>query len=294
MWRSASLLERGTCRVVWTPPRAGWNRAEVWAPELHFVRARWYLYYAASNGRNANHRMGVLRSVSDNAQGEYEDLGQMYTGDDVAGRTDNRWAIDGTVLELRGQLYFAWSGWADHRDEQHLYIAAMSDPATVSSNRVRIVPNDCHPWERVKECPRHRGLHEGPAFLRRHGKLFIVYSCSGSWEHTYKLGLLSMDEAADPMDPCSWTKHRQPAMQSTRDVFGIGHCSFTTSTDGREDWVLFHSKKSRVDGWLRSVHAQRFGWTADGLPDLGRPLSAGERMPVPGLPPAPTPRRFAA
>ena len=285
VWRSASLLERGTCAVIWTPPRCGWNRAEVWAPELHYVRGHWYVYYAASNGRNENHRMGVLRSVTDDPQGQFQNLGQMYTGDDVAGKTNNRWAIDGTVLDLAGQLYFAWSGWEDHRDVQHLYMARMSDPATVSSNRVRLCPNNCHEWEHVGETRAQRGLHEGPAFLHRHGRLFLVYSCSGSWEPTYKLGLLSMPESADPMDPASWTKHPSPVMQSTADVYGIGHCSFTTSADGREDWILFHSKKTKRHGWPRSVHAQRFGWTADGLPDFGRPLKAGERMPAPAQPP---------
>ena len=133
IWKSDSLIERGESAVVWFPPRGGWNRAEVWAPELHYVRGAWYIYYAASNGRNANHRMGVLRSLGEDAQGPYESLGQMYTGDDIDVCTENRWAIDGTILELNQQLYFIWSGWEDHRDIQHLYIAKMSDPATICS-----------------------------------------------------------------------------------------------------------------------------------------------------------------
>src|ERR1700761_4892676 len=60
VWKSQSMVERGERSVVWTPPRYGWNRAEVWAPELHFIRGLWYIYYAASDGQNANHRMGVL------------------------------------------------------------------------------------------------------------------------------------------------------------------------------------------------------------------------------------------
>ncbi len=83
-------------------------------------------------------------------------------------------------------------------------------------------------------------------------------------------------------------------MQSTADVFGIGHCSFTTTADGREDWILFHSKKTKRHGWPRSVHAQPFGWTADGLPDFGRPLKPGERMPAPATPPAVQPMRWVA
>src|SRR4051812_39971587 len=56
VWRSRTLTERGVGRMVWSPPTRGWNRAQVWAPELHYLRGQWYIYYAASNGRNVNHR----------------------------------------------------------------------------------------------------------------------------------------------------------------------------------------------------------------------------------------------
>lgn len=272
-------------------PRFGWNRAEVWAPELHYIRGSWYIYYAASDGRNKNHRMGVLRSMTDDPQGEYEDMGQMYTGDDIDGRSNNRWAIDGTILELNDRLYFLWSGWQDHQDIQHLYIAEMSDPATISSRRVQMCPNDCHAWEHVGEDRSERGLHEGPAILHRNGRVMVVYSCSGSWQASYKLGMLTMRENADPMNPVSWMKHDQPLFDSTDDVFGIGHCSFTTSVDGSQDWILFHSKKSRREGWDRSVHAQQFGWNSDGLPDFGMPFKHGKEIARPSR--VPSRRRVA-
>jgi GH43 family beta-xylosidase len=215
----------------------------------------------------------------------------MYTGDDLAGRTQNRWAIDGTVLELNQQLYFIWSGWEDHRDIQYLYIATMSDPATISSNRVKLCSNNQHLWEHVGHDRNQRGLHEGPAILRRNRRVILIYSCSGSWQATYKLGMLSMRENSNPMEPTSWTRHPQPVFDSTLNVFGVGHCSFTTSTDGREDWILFHAKKSRSDGWDRQVHAQRFGWGANGLPEFGSPISAGVEIAVPG---ARSPRKRAA
>src|SRR5437879_5146350 len=60
VWQSHSPLERGLGRIVWAPPRRGWNSRQVWAPEIHHIHGRWYIYYAASDGRNANHRMGVL------------------------------------------------------------------------------------------------------------------------------------------------------------------------------------------------------------------------------------------
>ena len=294
VWKSPSLTRRGERRVVWTAPRHGWNRAQIWAPELHHVAGRWHLYYSASEGRNATHQMGVLRALSDDPQGRYEDAGPLYTGDEISTHRNNRWAIDGTVFELRGRLYFLWSGWEDHRDVQHLYLAAMSDPCTIGSNRVRLCPNDCHPWERVGERREERGLHEGPQVLHRNGKLFLVYSCSGSWQPTYKLGLLYMDEQADPMDAGSWKKHHEPVFDSTREVFGVGHCCFTQSPDGTEDWMLYHSKRYRWDSWTREVRAQRFAWREDGFPDFGRPVESGIPLAVPSgdaVPPQAVPAR---
>ena len=270
VWKSTTFAQRGTPKTVWTPPRRAWNSAEVWAPELHHLNNRWFIYYAASDGKNANHRMGVLAATTDDPQGPYEDLGPLYTGDDIATKTDNRRAIDGTPFQHNGQLYFLWSGWQDHRDIQHLYIAKMGDPATITTSRQRLAPNDCHAWERVSEDPTRRGLHEGPALLRRHGRIHLIYSCSGSWEHTYKLGLLHMPLWADPMRAESWTKHPTPIFAPTKDHFGVGHCSFTTDEQGN-DVMFYHAKKSRRVGWDRTVHAQRFTWSAEGFPQFAAP-----------------------
>lgn len=281
VWKSRSLTERGQQKVIWTPARRSWNSRQIWAPELHFVRGKWFIYYAASNGYNVNHRMGVLEAVTDDPQGPWIDRGPLYTGDDMAGQTDNRWAIDGTLLELSGRLYFIWSGWEDHRDIQHLYIAEMSDPATIATNRVRVCPNDCHPWERIGERHGERGLHEAPQILVRNGRVMLIYSCSGSWQPTYKLGMLTMDASADPMDSRNWKKHTAPVFDSTPEVFGVGHCCFTTSPDGTEDWILYHSKRYRWDGWDRVVRAQPFTWDGNGMPVFGKPVASGVKLAMP-------------
>lgn len=279
--RSCSLTSLGEKSIVWRSPEKGPYSRQVWAPELHRLDGRWYIYVAASNGRNETHRMIVLEGTSDDPTGEFRFKAELYTGDDLRGRTRNRWAIDGTVLEHEGRRYLLWSGWHDERDEQGLYIAPLANPWTLSAARVRLCANDDHLWERVGDSSRGRGLNEGPQVLQRAGRVFVVYSCSGSWEPSYKLGMLELSSGGDPLDPSAWRKHARPVFEQTTATFGVGHCSFVTSPDGAEDWIVYHAKVSREHGWQRILHAQPFTWDASGLPDFGVPLGATVELPRP-------------
>jgi GH43 family beta-xylosidase len=74
------------------------------------------MYFAADDGKNANHRMYVLENSSrDPLEGEWVFKGQL--GDDT-----NKWAIDASVFENRGQLYMIWSGWEGDANGQQKYL----------------------------------------------------------------------------------------------------------------------------------------------------------------------------
>ena len=200
LWKTRNLAALGSAesRVVWTPPATGPNSREIWAPELHFLNGKWYLYYAADAGNNNGHRLWVLENASsDPLQGTWTDKGQL------AAATD-KWAIDGSVFELRGQLYLLWSGWAgDANGRQDIYIARLKNPWTVAGERVRL-STPTYAWERNGDLgaasnPPHVDVNEGPELLQHDGKLFLVYSSSGCWTDTYTLGLLSAPATADVM-----------------------------------------------------------------------------------------------
>lgn len=275
---STRLSEPGAGTVVWQAPVDGPYSRQVWAPEIHFLDGRAWIYFAASDGLNANHRMFAVRASSNDPLGSYEFAGELYTGDDVSTGTNNRWAIDGTVLEHQGKRYFIWSGWEDENDVQYLYIARLDAPGKIGSNRVRLCQNDDHLWERVAENPAERGLNEAPQVLIRDERIFLIYSASASWLPTYKLGLLELDPAGDPLDPSAWRKADTPVFQSTAKTFGVGHDSFTLSPDGTEWWHVYHAKTSREPGFDRVIIIQPFTWTADGRPDFGLPLDPGTTL----------------
>ena len=284
--RLTNLVQNGV--QVWAAPDTGWNRTNVWAPELQLIDGRWYIYYAAGRTNPGEffttQRSGVLEAETADPQGRWVDRGQLYTGDDVAGRTNNRWAIDLTVERIGGQLYAFWSGWEgdapnDKTQNQNLYAARMANPYTIATNRVRVSAPD-QPWE---DNPADVGfdLQEGPAVLRNAGQIYVIYSTRESWLPNYKLGQLRLADTAAVLSPASYVK-TGPVFQSGNGVFGVGHNGFTTSPDGAEPWMVYHAKTSQQPGWDdRVVRAQKFSWNADGSPNFGTPAAAGQALPLP-------------
>jgi len=262
--------------TIWTQPADGWNSRNLWAPELHKIQNEWVIYYAAgtSGPPFTTQRSGALRAVDGDPFGEWEDMGMLYTGDDVASGTNEKWAIDLTVLELGDRLFAIWSGWEFNEDTdrtpQHLYIAEMENPWTISSDRVKISSPE-EEWEKGTEL----AINEGPEILKNDdGDVFIIYSASESWLPAYKLGQLKLTNPDQPMSAESWEK-TGPVFQGTSQVYGVGHASFTTSPDGREHWIVYHTKTDPSPGWDRVIHMQPFEWNSDGSPNFGTPVPGG-------------------
>jgi GH43 family beta-xylosidase len=284
IYRSDKLTEiKKNGVLVWTPPATGWNRANVWAPELHFIDGRWYIYYAAGEAGPPfiHQRSGVLQSVGEDPQGQYTDMGMLYTGDEFATKTNNKWAIDLTVSRIGDQLYAVWSGWEENqltdRTPQHLYIARMSNPWTISSNRVKL-SSPTASWERGSVLD----LQEGPQFLKRGDQVFIIYSTRESWMEHYRMGQLRLrSPTTSAMNPDSAIKSG-PVFAGTGGVYGAGHASFTTSPDDTEDWVVYHSKTTAAPGWEdRVIRMQKFTWNGDNSPNFGTPVATAQYIAAP-------------
>ncbi len=270
-----SLSER---KVIWTPPEDTSYSKQIWAPELHFINEKWYMYFAADDGENRNHRMYVIENSSpDPLEGTWEFKGKVSDPSD-------KWAIDGSVFEFRGHLYMLWSGWeGDINGQQNIYIARMKNPWTIDGERVRISSPE-YDWETVGDLNNpndvsHVNVNEGPVALQNKGRLFIVFSASGCWTDNYCLGILTFSGSDDLLDPLSWKKNSIPVFRQKPEagVFAPGHNSFFKSPDGNEDWILYHANSAEGQGCgrFRSPRAQKFTWKKDGTPDFGEPVSAG-------------------
>jgi len=265
---SLAGLAGGEKRTVWTPPSEGPGSRDLWAPELHFIDGRWIIYYAASDGTgDAGRRMHAVVCSGAPMDGQWSYLGMLNTA---------RPGLDGTVLEHRGHRYFLYAGYGDFPDHgSAVYIARMADAVTLTGGEVCLTQPE-YGWERQGGMP----INEGPAILRRGGRLFVVYSASTTWSEDYCLGMLTADEDADPMDPASWTKSPAPVFRKSaaNRAMAPGHNSFCRF--GGEDLIAYHAidapgGQGDLDASKRSPRVQRVLWRADGSPDFGVPAPCG-------------------
>ncbi|GAB3425814.1 glycoside hydrolase family 43 protein [Niabella aquatica] len=285
LWKTKNLaaLKTAQRKTVWTPPANTAYSKELWAPQIQYIRGKWYMYFAADDGHNHNHRMYVIENESpDPMEGEWVFKGK------VADAAD-RWAIDADVFEHKGVLYMIWSGWeGEVNGQQNIYIARMKNPWTLESERVKIsVPQ--YDWEThgylKGETPEQVNVNEGPQFLKHKDKIFIIYSASGCWTDHYTLGMLSINADEDLLTAHNWKKHPEPVFKAAPEngVYAPGHNSFFKSPNGKEDWILYHANSAPGQGCggHRSPRAQRFTWNKDGTPHFGKPVSADTPLAVP-------------
>jgi GH43 family beta-xylosidase len=281
--RDITDLSHAQKKIVWTPPATGPWSHEIWAPELHFLDGKWYIYFAADAGSNDSHRIYVLENDdADPLDGEWTFKGEVEDA-------TNKWGIDPSVFEDKGQMYLIWSGWPDDVDgEQDIYIAHLKNPWTVDSKRVRL-SQPTYPWERNGDLNRplvpHVNINEGPEILEHQKDIFLVYSASACWTDDYELGVLQAKSGADLLDPHSWKKFDHPFFKQDRaaGVYATGHNGFFQSPDGKQDWIIYHANSEPGEGCgnRRSPRAQPFTWNADGTPNFGKPISTDTAIPKP-------------
>jgi GH43 family beta-xylosidase len=251
-----------------TGPGAGF----IWAPELHYIDGKWYIYVAVGDDDKWKIRPLVLEGTGENPlEAQWVEKGLIKTNWDT-------FSLDATTFVANGQRYLVWAqndpDWGDTNTA--LLIAPMINPWTLQLPAVAITYPDL-PWERIGH-----NVNEGAYVIKRNGTIYMPYSASAT-DHNYCMGLMTAPETADLMDPKSWTKAQEPVFQSNPSTgqWGPGHNSFTVSEDGQSDLIVYHARNYKdIDGEPlydpnRHTRIQKLYWKADGTPFFGIPVPDG-------------------
>lgn len=280
--RSLSGLAKAPWIGVWKHAHdSDPNAREIWAPELHRVNGRWYIYYAADDGDNNHHRLFVLSSDGEGSGlGTFHEAGTGLPHGELHLSSD-RWAIDPNVFTAAdGKLYLTWSctNFSDSTFPQRICLAPMRDAVTVAGPTVYLSTPD-ETWE-----TRGKPIQEGPVGYTRDGRTYITYSGSASWiPNDYAVGLLTLQQGANPLDASAWKKSG-PIFDHHGKVYGPGSVVFVPSPDGHEYWNVYHAidrLTCKPAYACRDIRMQPMHFDGQGAPVLGVPIDPGVRLALP-------------
>ncbi|MDF3056584.1 MAG: alpha-N-arabinofuranosidase [Rariglobus sp.] len=273
--RTLGELATAEARIIWRKHPTGPMGAHIWAPELHFIDDKWYVYFTAGEAENKwAIRPYVLEGEGVNPlEARWSEKGRLKLGWDS-------FSLDGTTFAHRGARYFVWTQMENGAKGTNLYIARMDTPWSITGV-ITCLTKPEYDWER-----RGHWVNEGPAVLVKNGRVWMSYSASAT-DANYCLGLLSAPAGTDLLRADSWSKSPDPVFRSdvAANQFGPGHNGFTTTPDGKTDILVYHSrnyekiKGDPLNNPDRATRAQIIRWRPDGTPDFGSPVADGPFKP---------------
>lgn len=253
---------------VWHKHENGPMSEHIWAPELHYINGEWYIYYAGGEKEDVwKIRPYVLHCKdADPITGTWEELGMMKCAaeDEFSFRA---FSLDATVFENKGKYYYIWAEKVSvGKQISNLYIAEMETPNQLKTVQVLLTTPD-YDWERVGFW-----VNEGPAVIKKNGKIFVTYSASETGA-AYCVGMLTADEESDLLDPLSWKKERYPVLETDASlaIYGPGHNSFTKDENGNDIMVYHARTEEKIEGnplYNPNRHAMlmKVQWDEEGRP----------------------------
>ncbi len=239
-------LKEAEEKTLWVKHESGPQSIHIWAPELHKIGDNWYIYYAAGDKDDVwEIRPYVLKCLgSDPMKDDWVEMGmlQAAAGDEFSFKA---FSLDATVFAYQKEHYIVWAEKTGvGKKISNLYIARLVAPNILATPQVLITTPD-YEWERVGFW-----VNEGAAVLEHKDRLYLTFSASETGI-SYCMGLLTLEENGDVLDPNAWIKTREPVLVTDEAIglYGPGHNSFVKAEDGETDLCIYHVRQeTQIEG----------------------------------------------
>ena len=237
--KSIQELSQAEEITIWEADESTASHRFIWAPEIHEINGKWYIFYAGSYSTENRWAFDchVLQCEGDDPYtGKWVEKGKFgKLPEDTFSFTG--FSLDMTYFEAAGHSYVIW---AQHNEDKIscLYLGEVNpeEPWHLISLPMLLTKPE-YDWEKIRYA-----VNEGPAVIKHEGKIFVCFSASGTGPE-YCVGVLEAEEDSDLFSVASWEKKPHPVLTSEdlQDEYGPGHNSFVKDENG-EDWIVYHAR----------------------------------------------------
>ena len=270
-------LKKAEDHIIFRANSSGEMSGCIWAPELHFLNGKPYIFFAAGNPYWYTVQSYVLPGKGGDllkeSNWEKPQRVQKRNGDPL---TQTGISLDMTAKIVNEELYLVWAQremspdgeFGEHGTSDLMIALAEKDRPWILKTEPVCLSRPEYGWERIDAT-----VEEGPFFIEHGDDLFLSFSGS-SVSVYYCVGLLQINKSADLLDPANWKKYGYPVLKTefVPKQFGPGHNAYFKDEEGT-DYVIFHAKtppKEGIDAGMVNRHAgiRRVHWDAFGRPRL--------------------------
>lgn len=234
--KTVSGLAEAEEKTIWKAHTEGVMSKHIWAPEIHEIKGKWYVFFAAGEKENIWNIRPFMLSCDgkDPYNDTWTELGKVNAaeGDEVS---FNSFSLDMTYFEHRGKHYLIW---AEIIGDSSLFMAEINpdEPEKLITEPILLTKPE-YDWEKVNF-----RVNEGASVLKTDDKVYVFFSASGTGAE-YCMGMLFADADSDLMKNENWTKISEPVLE-TKDLIGEagpGHNSFVVDEKG-DLLLIYHAR----------------------------------------------------
>jgi GH43 family beta-xylosidase len=241
VWFSSDLIHWQYHSLAFRKTTTSWARDHFWAPCVIERDGAFYLFYNAVgpvSGKHCSHRICLARSDSPlgpfvDVKAPFLDLGHAVIDADA-------------FIDADGRAYLYYSKDISENPVSEIFVVPLSDDLlTITGEPVHCL-RPSHGWEGDQ-------WNEAPCVFRHGDTYLMTYSARCFSDPLYGVGYAT---APSPLGP--WRKGpNNPILRRTDSVSGPGHNCVTTSPDGRELLILYHTHRSPLGGCDRQLAMDR-------------------------------------
>ena len=128
--------------TVWKKHESGIMSIHIWAPEIHFINGKWFIYYAAGDKDDIwKIRPYVLMcDGEDPLKDDWKEIGMLEAADAFSFQD---FSLDMTVFKNRKKWYCVWAEKVSvGKKISNLYIAEMESPTKLATAQVLLTSPD--------------------------------------------------------------------------------------------------------------------------------------------------------
>ena len=267
-WTSPDLVHWQPQGYAFQRSPGDWGDTTFWAPEVAMYRGQAYLIFSSQPSQTKAFDARICVAVAETPAGPFQLLHAPWFETDQA-------CIDGHLFvddDGTPYLFFSYVGAvgnAHDPDEDgylfaKIYGARLKEDLSDLAETPKLCLEADQPWELTgtSRHPRTRTT-EGAFVFRENDTYYMTYSSHHYTDPKYGIGYAT---ASSPLGP--WTKSADnPLVQAAPEigVSGPGHSSITTSPDGSERFLVYHTHANpEAPSGRRTVNIDRLEIDKDG------------------------------